>query len=217
LTTTARHVNLDVVRGAESGTTGAEVGAISRRLADALERIGTGSALEALSAARELSSAAGDALQQAVDAARGVGHSWREIGDVLGTSRQAAFQRFGHPIDPRTGAPMRTDAPPGAADRAMAIVSSLANGHWEQARANFSTRMSEAIDAAQLAEVWARMASTVGSYEGTGEPFARRAADHVIVEIPLHFEAGEAVARVVFDADDKVAGLWLRPATEDRP
>jgi hypothetical protein len=94
----------------------------------------------------------------------------------------------------------------------MAIVSSLADGQWEQARADFTTRMSEAIDAAQLAEVWARMASMIGSYEGMGEPFARRAADHVVVEIPLHFEAGEATARVVFDADDKVAGLWLRPA-----
>jgi hypothetical protein len=52
----------------------------------------------------------------------------------------------------------------------------------------------------------------VGSYEGMGEPFARRSADLVAVEIPLRFEAGDATARVVFDAEDKVAGLWLRPA-----
>ena len=191
---------------------GAQGMTTSSRLADALGRLGGGSPLEALAAARELSSAASDTLQEAVGRARAVGHSWREIGDVLGTSRQAAFQRFGQPIDPRTGAPMRTDVPPGTPDRAMAIVASLADGHWEQARADFNTRMSEAIDAAQLAEVWARMAAMIGSYEGMGEPFARRAADHVVVEIPLHFEAGEATSRVVFDADGKVAGLWLRPA-----
>jgi Protein of unknown function (DUF3887) len=159
-----------------------------------------------------LSAAAGDTLQEAVDRARAVGHSWREIGDVLGTSRQAAFQRFGQPIDPRTGAPMRTDVPPGTPDRAVAILASLANGHWEQAREDFGARMSEALDAARLAEAWARLASAAGRYEGMGEPFARRAADHVIVEIPLHFEAGEAIARVVYDADSKVAGLWFRPA-----
>jgi hypothetical protein len=56
------------------------------------------------------------------------------------------------------------------------------------------------------------MASMIGSYERMGEPFARRAVDHTVVEIPLHFEAGEATSRVVFDADDKVAGLSLRPA-----
>ncbi|HEY7324830.1 MAG TPA: DUF3887 domain-containing protein [Streptosporangiaceae bacterium] len=179
---------------------------------DALGRLGGGSPLEALAAARELSAAANDTLQEAVDHARAVGRSWREIGDVLGTSRQAAFQRFGHPIDPRTGAPMRTDVPPGTADRAMAIVVSLADGAWEQARVDFNAGMGEAIDAAQLAEVWARMASLAGHYEGMGEPFARRSADHVVVEIPLHFEAAEATARVVFDTDHKVAGLWLRPA-----
>jgi hypothetical protein len=184
----------------------------SSRLADALGRFGGGSPLEALAAARELSSAASDALQEAADRARAAGHSWREIGDVLGTSRQAAFQRFGQPIDPRTGAPMRTDVPPGTADRAMAIVASLADGHWERAREDFGTRMREALDAARLAEAWARTASLIGSFEGMGEPFGRRAADHVVVEIPLRFEAGEATARVVFDADDKVVGLWLRPA-----
>jgi hypothetical protein len=200
------------VAGAAADSAGALESTARGRLAGALGRLGSGSPLEALAAARDLSSAAGDALQEAVDGARAVGRSWREIGDVLGTSRQAAFQRFGHPVDPRTGAPMNTDVPPGTPDRAMAIVASLAGGKWEQARADFNTRMSEAIDAPQLAEVWARMASMIGSYEGMGEPFASRAADHVVVEIPLHFEAGEAIARVVFDADGKVAGLWLRPA-----
>jgi hypothetical protein len=56
-------------------------------------------------AARERAVAANEALQDAVDRARDAGRSWREIGDVLGTTRQAAVQRFGHPADPRTGTP----------------------------------------------------------------------------------------------------------------
>jgi hypothetical protein len=170
------------------------------RLADAVARGGSGLPLETLAAARDLSAAAGEALQQAVDRARAAGHSWREIGDVLGTTRQAAFQRFGHPVDPRTGAPMSTEIPAG-----------LAEGRWEEARRDFNAKMSEALDASRLAEAWARMASLVGSYEGMGEPFAHRVADHGVVEIPLRFEAGEATARVVFDEEGKVAGLWLRP------
>src|SRR5580698_612257 len=104
------------------------------RLADAVARSGSGLPLEALAAARDLSAAAGEGLQQAVDRARAAGHSWREIGNVLGTTRQAAFQRFGHPVDPRTGAPMSTDVLPGAADRAAATITCLTEGRWEDAR-----------------------------------------------------------------------------------
>jgi hypothetical protein len=181
------------------------------RLADAVARSGSGLPLEALAAARDLSAAAGEGLQQAVDRARAAGHSWREIGDVLGTTRQAAFQRFGHPVDPRTGAPMSTEIAPGVADRAVTIVACLAEGRWEEARRDFNAKMSEALDGKRLADAWARMASLVGGYEGMGEPFAHRIADHTVVEIPLRFEAGEATGRVVFDEDGKVAGLWLRP------
>jgi Protein of unknown function (DUF3887) len=181
------------------------------RLADAVARSGSGLPLEALAAARDLSAAAGEALQQAVDRARAAGHSWREIGDVLGTTRQAAFQRFGHPVDPRTGAPMSTEIAPGTADRAVTIVACMAEGRWEEARRDFNAKMSEALDGKRLADAWARMASLVGGYEGMGESFAHRVADYTVVEIPLRFEAGEATGRVVFDEDGKVTGLWLRP------
>jgi hypothetical protein len=182
------------------------------RLADAVARGGSGGLpLEALAAARDLSAAAGQALQQAVDRARAAGHSWREIGDVLGTTRQAAFQRFGHPVDPRTGVPMSTNSAPGTAGRAVTILACLAEGRWEEARQDFNAKMSQALDGRRLADAWARMASLVGGYEGMGEPFAHRVADHTVVEIPLRFEAGEATGRVVFDEDGKVAGLWLRP------
>ena len=181
------------------------------RLAGVVARVGTGPPLAALAAARDLASVAGEAMQQAVDQARAAGHSWREIGDVLGTTRQAAFQRFGHPVDPRTGAPMSTETAAGAADRAVTILAAMAEGQWEEARRDFNARMSQGLDANRLAEGWARMAGLVGAYEGMGEPFAHRVADHTVVEIPLRFEAGEATGRVTFDQDGKVAGLWLRP------
>jgi hypothetical protein len=183
------------------------------RLADELDRGGPGSPLAAMAAARELSAVTGEALQEAVDRARAAGHSWREIGDVLGTTRQAAFQRFGHPVDPRTGAAMSTAVRPGAADRAVAIMARLAEGRWEEARRDFSAAMREGTDAGQLADGWARTVGLIGRYEGMGEPFAHRAADHTVVEVPLRFEAGEAAGRVIFDDDGQVAGLWLRPAS----
>ena len=88
-----------------------------------------------MAAARDLSTTADAALQAAVDLARGAGVSWSEIGDVLGTSRQAAFQRFGHPVDPRTGEPMSRDVPADAADRAVAIFAWHDEGRWEAGEA----------------------------------------------------------------------------------
>jgi hypothetical protein len=212
LTRARRHDNLDAVGGgsAAADPMASRVRDTAGRLADQLA--GAGSPLAAMAAARELSAATGEALQEAVDRARAAGHSWREIGDVLGTTRQAAFQRFGHPVDPRTGAPMSTDVPPGTADRAVAIVTCLTEGRWEDARRDFNARMRERGDAERLAGGWARTVGMIGRYEGMGEPFARRAGDHTVVEVPLHFEAAEATGRVIFDDDGKVAGLWLRPA-----
>jgi Protein of unknown function (DUF3887) len=197
-----------------AGPVASRVREAAGRLVDELTQAGAGSPLAAMVAARELAAATGEALQEAVDRARAAGHSWREIGDVLGTTRQAAFQRFGHPVDPRTGAPMDTDVAPGAADRAVAILTCLAEGRWEDARRDFNARMREGGDAARLAGGWAHTVGLIGSYEGMGEPFAHRAGEHTVVEVPLHFEAGEATGRVIFDSGGKVAGLWLRPASQ---
>jgi hypothetical protein len=42
---------------------------------------------------------------------------------------------------------------------------------------------------------------------------ATRAGDDMMVDVPLHLEAGEGVGSIRFDRDGKVAGLMLRPAS----
>jgi hypothetical protein len=51
--------------------------------------------LELVDGASQAFEAARVALHDAVRAARDDGATWSDIGDVLGVSRQAAFQRFG--------------------------------------------------------------------------------------------------------------------------
>lgn len=214
LTHKGRHVKLDAVGGAGAADPVVlRVRDTAGRLIAQLGGSGAGSPLEAMAAARDLAAAANEALQEAVDRARDAGHSWREIGEVLDTSRQAAFQRFGRPVDPRTGAPMSRDVPPGAADHAAALVTRLAQGRWEEVAGEFNERMRERVDARRLAAGWAHTVGMIGSFEGMGEPFAHQAGDDTIVDVPLHFEAGEAVGFVRFDRDGKVAGLLLRPAS----
>ena len=187
------------------------VGDTARRLMHELAEPGTVSPLEVVTAARELSAAATDALQAAVDRARGAGHSWREIGDVLNTTRQAAFQRFGRPVDPRTGTPMSRQIVVGAQDRALEIVGCVIEGRWEDALRDFDQKMLEAVDADRLASGWAQTIGEVGQYERTGEPAAYQAADVTVVDVPLYFEAGDRTVRVSFNPAGKVIGLFIRP------
>ena len=51
---------------------------------------------------RSLARVVEDGMREGGQAARQAGHTWAELGDLLGTTRQAAFQRFGRPLDPRT-------------------------------------------------------------------------------------------------------------------
>jgi hypothetical protein len=56
----------------------------------------------------------------------------------------------------------------------------------------------------------------IGRFERRGEPLARRAGDDVVVDVPLHFEADEAVGTVRFDGLGQVSGLRIRPAGPSR-
>jgi hypothetical protein len=164
---------------------------------------------EALAAVRD----AEIRLRDAVDLARDGGSTWSEIGDVLGTTRQAAFQRFGRPVDPRTGEPMRASIVPGSAEKAVAIFVALAEGDWEAARRDFDAKVAEVLpDAAAVAATWAALAGRYGRYEQQmREPFAHQLGDYTVVDIPLRFEVGEQVGRVTFHADGTVAGLFVLP------
>jgi hypothetical protein len=176
-----------------------------------LTRPGAVSPLAAMAAARELSAATNAALQDTVDRARAAGHSWREIGDVLETTRQAAFQRFGRPVDPRTGKPMAKAIPPGRADQAVALFTDITEGRWEAACRDFAETMREHVDAERIALVSAQIVNMIGSFERMGEPVAFQLADITTVNVPLHFEAGERTGQVSFDRDGKVVGLFIRP------
>jgi hypothetical protein len=97
---------------------------------DHLEReIAPGTPLEQLAGARELADrlrARGDELLDShVEAARASGSSWTEIGCTLGTSKQAAHERFGALADPPRG-----QAPFGLTGTAADVLTAAA----EQAR-----------------------------------------------------------------------------------
>ena len=151
-------------------------------------------------------------LKLCVQQSRDAGHTWQEIGDLLGVTRQAAFQRFGKPIDPRTGEPMdKTVRMADAAERAVEIVTAVLDGRMDEARQSFNAEVLAAFTDEVRANGLATVAGLVGAFEGfgEGEPFVRRIGDHTVVDIPLRYEAGDMKARVAFDTDEQVAGLFI--------
>lgn len=168
-----------------------------------------GDLLGAIRPAQDVVRKAEEGLAMAVRRARGAGRTWAEIGTVLGTSRQAAFQRFGRPTDPRTSKPMADAALPDATDRALVLFADLTAGRWERVCQNFDERVAEKLDVDGLAAAWAQVIGMVGNYEHCGNPQAHQAGDYTVVNVPLFFEAGERVGRVSYDREGWVAGLFF--------
>ena len=168
--------------------------------------------------AAQMRAVADDALQQCVDRARSAGHTWQEIGDALGTSRQAAFQRFGKPVNPRTGAPMTENLLPEAGRRALEVLDAWMSGRDDEVIARFDDTMRAQLPPDKLAQTWPRLTGLVGAYEGCGDPIVRPFGEHTVVNVPMEFEGGPMTGRVVFDREGRIAGLFvLNPAATAGP
>lgn len=171
--------------------------------------------LAAVRIASEIAALSGSALRLSVERARAAGHTWQELGDLLGVSRQAAFQRFGRPIDPRTGEPMSNAVLPQAGARATDLLIDWIEGRYEEVVADFDATMTQELPADKLAAAWAQLIGLVGVYERMeGEPLVRQLGDYTVVDVPMSFESAEMKGRVAYNADGQVAGLFvLTPET----
>lgn len=147
----------------------------------------------------------------AVESARAEGRTWQEIGEVLGVSRQAAFQRFGRPIDPRTGEAMLMEPFVEAGELARTVIDELVRADWDDVVARFDPSVRARLGADGLAAAWAQVIATVGAFESRGEPEVTRAADLTVTNTTLAFEAGEFVARISFRDDGLIGGLFILP------
>jgi hypothetical protein len=170
-----------------------------------------GDLLQAVATAQAVAREADEALALAVASARKAGRTWAEIGSTLGTTRQAAFQRFGRPADPRTGAPMEPVFSH-AGDQALALFGDIVAGRWAQACATFDETVAAKLDADRLAAVWAVLIGLIGCHERSGTPSVFQAGDYTVADVPLYFEAGERTGRVSYDRDGYVAGIFFLDA-----
>lgn len=171
------------------------------------------SALARVHDALQLTRVAADLLGATARSARESGCTWQEIGDAAGVTRQAAFQRFGKPADPRTGEPMSRTAIPHADLVAVDVLDKIRAGHWAAVAQRYDETMAAAFDAANLAHAWAHIVASAGEVESVGAAFSRMHGLYTVVDVPIEQEAGSHIMRVSLDEAGKIAGLrFLGPA-----
>lgn len=179
-------------------------------LADALRQGGHVPAeLSTVRIAAHLRALTDDALQHCVERARAAGHTWQEIGDTLGTSRQAAFQRFGKPVNPRTGAVMTDHLLPDAGRLALEVLEAWQAGRDDELIERFDDTMRAQLPPERLAQTWPQLAGLVGAYESCGDPVVRPVGDYTAVDIPMEFEGGPMKGHMVFDQAGRISGLFV--------
>lgn len=170
---------------------------------------GASDPLGLLRAAREVQDQAETLMTAAVQQARDAGRTWQEIGEVLGVTRQAAFQRYGKPIDPRTGDVMTTKPLPEAVELARTVIDDLTHCRWAEVSTRFDATMRDRLTDEGLAEAWAHIVGLAGAYERHGDTDAVRGGDFTTTNTLLSFEAGDFVARITFRDDQTIAGLYI--------
>ena len=91
---------------------------------------------------------------------------------------------------------------------ASQLLDHLQAGRMAEAEAMFTPQMASAVPADKLQALW----QSLGELKQRGAAHSSEQQGVHVVEVPLQFASGAVVAQVAVDAQDKVAGLMLRPA-----
>ena len=179
-------------------------------------------ALRAVLAARDRVARAQQELDEAVRAARASGRTWADVGRVLGTSRQAAFKRFGSIRDPRTGAamsPTTTTEVAALTERAFGLVDA---GAYDDLAALMTAPTAAALTREVVLDTWAAVAGATGNLvrctgtrvelpDGSTVAEGEQVVGNVVAETTLECEDGSWRGRVAYDGDRRVIGLLVVP------
>ncbi|MDZ5662443.1 hypothetical protein SFC79_11775 [Nocardioides sp. S-58] len=165
------------------------------------------------------------ALADAVRRAQAAGHSWAAVGAVLGTSRQAAFKRFGTPRDPRTGRPMAPADTAGVVATTESVFAALDAGRYDELRAMMPDDVARVLTRDVVLGAWARAVADTGNLvacrdtvvqlPGGEDAPSAEVLGTVVGATTLVCEAGEWQGRVALGQDGGLLGLLVVPVGAD--
>lgn len=162
------------------------------------------SVMPALVAARTAADVIDKATHVLVRDARGAGHTWEEIGQMLGISRRAAKRHFAAAESDTQGNRFLS-----LERRATEVVEQIRDGEWDAVVVDWDETMRAKLPTERLAEVWQQVSGQSGALQALGRPSIRRRGPYRIADVPLAFEHGPMKARVTFNHDNSIGGLFI--------
>ncbi|MFH1302177.1 MAG: alpha/beta fold hydrolase [Planctomycetota bacterium] len=94
-------------------------------------------------------------------------------------------------------------------DLATAFVNQLVQGEFEKAVKPFDAMMAKALPAEKLKVIWNGLVSQYGSFQEITETRTEALKQYQIVFVTCQFEHGKLDAKLVFTAENAIAGLFI--------
>ncbi|WP_297834770.1 alpha/beta fold hydrolase [Thermomonas sp.] len=95
---------------------------------------------------------------------------------------------------------------------ARQALNHLDAGEYAQVERLFGAQMAAAVPEDKLKAVWESLPGMAGAATGRGDAEVSTQGDATLVQIPLHFEKAELIARFAFDGDGRIVGFLIQPA-----
>jgi pimeloyl-ACP methyl ester carboxylesterase len=98
-------------------------------------------------------------------------------------------------------------------ERGKAFVSKLAAGEFKNAVTGFDSTMGAQMSADQLSELWGAIQGQVGAYKAITTARTEKIDKYTIVYVTTEFMKGPLDVKVVFDDQNRIAGLYIAPVS----
>jgi hypothetical protein len=94
---------------------------------------------------------------------------------------------------------------------AKQVVNDIDRGEYARVEARFDKKMADALPLDKLAETSKSISQQAGALKSIGEAKTSEKENFFIVRLSCEFANMPLDAQVVFDTDDKIAGMFFRP------
>lgn len=184
------------------------------KLAEQLASPSTETRIAAISLILTLDRLADRALHAVVQDARQAGFSWQQVGDITGTSRQGAAQRFGT-VPPEFATPLVLAPLPDALPRAERVVTAFLAGDYERIRPQMAKSMAATLTESRLAAIRNDLTARLGTLQVMDSENAEVSmlGDLTVVRLPLRLARSATLAKITFTPDVRLLGFWIDPVS----
>ncbi len=102
-------------------------------------------------------------------------------------------------------------------EMAKTFVDQMAKGQFEKAVEPFDQTMSQALPAEKLKEIWDGLIKENGGFQRSTETRSEKILKYDVVFVTCEFERGMLDAKVVFNTQSKISGLFFVPSGKYKP